>query len=41
MADRIYLLEDGRVSESGRHDELMRSGGAYARLFETQAQSYR
>lgn len=41
MADRIYLLEDGRIAESGRHDELMRSGGAYARLFETQAQSYR
>jgi ATP-binding cassette, subfamily B, bacterial len=40
-ADRIYLLEDGRIAESGCHDELMRHGGAYARLFDTQAQSYR
>jgi ATP-binding cassette subfamily B protein len=41
MADCIYLLEDGRITERGSHDELMRRGGAYARLFETQAQSYR
>jgi len=41
MADRIYLLDDGRIAESGRHDELIRRGEAYARLFETQAQSYR
>ena len=41
MADCIYLLEDGRITERGDHDALMRLGGAYARLFETQAQSYR
>ena len=40
-ADCIYVLEDGRIAESGRHDELVRRGQAYARLFETQAQSYR
>lgn len=41
MADTIYVLEKGRVSESGSHDELIRRGGAYARLFEIQAQHYR
>ena len=41
MADCIYLLEDGRIAESGPHDTLLRRGGAYARLFETQAESYR
>jgi ATP-binding cassette subfamily B protein len=41
MADRIYVLEDGRIIESGSHDELVRLGGTYAHLFETQAQYYR
>jgi len=41
MADRIYVLQDGRVAESGTHDELVRRAGTYARLFETQAQRYR
>jgi ATP-binding cassette subfamily B protein len=41
MADRIYVLEKGRIIESGSHKELMQIGGTYARLFETQAQNYR
>ena len=41
MADRIYVLKDGRITEGGTHDELMHCGGTYARLFETQAQYYR
>jgi len=41
MADRIYVLEKGRIVESGTHEELMRLSGTYAHLFELQAQHYR
>jgi ATP-binding cassette, subfamily B, bacterial MsbA len=36
-ADRIYVLSDGRVAESGTHAELMGAGGLYRRLFELQS----
>jgi ATP-binding cassette subfamily B protein len=39
--DRIVYLEKGIVAESGTHDELMRRGGGYARLFELQSKHYR
>ncbi len=41
MADRIYVLEKGRIVEGGTHEELMRLGGTYAHLFAMQAQNYR
>lgn len=36
-ADRIFLLEQGRVRESGRHDELLQGNGTYAQLWRKQA----
>jgi ATP-binding cassette, subfamily B, bacterial len=40
MADRIFVLERGRLIESGSHDELVRAGGHYAGLFGAQARNY-
>lgn len=34
--DRILVLEDGRVAESGTHDSLLAAGGLYARLYSLQ-----
>jgi ATP-binding cassette subfamily B protein len=41
MADRILVLENGRIAEEGKHDELTHLGGRYAEMFELQAASYR
>jgi ABC-type multidrug transport system fused ATPase/permease subunit len=34
-ADRILVMEDGRVVEDGAHDDLVALGGRYAGLYET------
>ncbi len=39
-ADRIFMLENGRVIESGTHEELMQLGGKYAEMFNLQAEKY-
>ena len=41
MADHILVLEEGRITESGSHAELVSLGGRYAELFEMQAGRYR
>ena len=39
-ADRILMLENGRIIESGSHDELMALDGKYAYMFKLQAEKY-
>ncbi|MDY7014576.1 MAG: ABC transporter ATP-binding protein, partial [Cyanobacteriota bacterium] len=41
LADRIFVLADGAIAESGTHNQLMQNSGIYAHLFETQANFYR
>ncbi len=40
-ADRILVLENGKIAEEGTHDQLASLGGRYAEMFEMQASSYR
>ncbi|MDP2055091.1 MAG: ABC transporter ATP-binding protein, partial [Acidobacteriota bacterium] len=41
IADRIAVIAEGKVSELGSHEELLKAGGRYAELFELQAAGYR
>jgi len=40
-ADRIAVMDSGRITELGTHDELMALNGHYAHLFTLQAEAYR
>jgi ATP-binding cassette, subfamily B, bacterial len=40
-ADRIIVLENGKIAEEGSHDQLASLGGRYAEMFEMQASNYR
>ena len=39
-ADRIFVMDHGRLVQSGDHDTLMAHGGLYRELFELQAAGY-
>jgi ATP-binding cassette subfamily B protein len=41
MADRIFVLSDGKVEAAGTHEELVSQPGLYSELFELQAAGYR
>lgn len=41
MADKILVLENGRIAETGSHHDLIAQGGRYSQMFELQASNYR
>lgn len=41
MADKILVLEKGKIVEQGTHEELIRTDSTYAKLYRTQADNYR
>jgi ATP-binding cassette subfamily B protein len=41
VADRVYVLHEGRIVESGTHAELVAAGGRYGEMYALQAEAYR
>lgn len=41
VADRIIVMENGKIQEDGSHQELLKKGGTYALMFNAQAQGYK
>lgn len=37
-ADRIYTIDSGKITESGRHEELLKNGGQYSELYDVQSE---
>ena len=40
LADRIIMMKDGKIAETGTHDELMAKDGEYKKMFDSQRQWY-
>lgn len=40
LADRILVMEKGRIAEAGTHEELLAVGGLYSRMWKAQAENY-
>ena len=40
-ADRIFVIDKGKITEEGTHDQLMKQNGVYASLFNLQAKRYK
>ena len=40
LAERIVVMDSGRIAESGSHTELMQCGSMYAEMFKAQSQAY-
>jgi len=41
ITDRIFVISDGKIEETGTHDELMQTDGIYSRMFNAQKQWYK
>lgn len=40
-ADKIIVMENGKITEYGSHEELLKHGGLYKEMFDAQAEGYK